>query len=289
MRAVGFDLIEYSGCSVWALDSAGNPIQFDDTGGTPASGHTVMPSGHLWHAGSLGSCGASCASLGENTMWQTSLGFVGIASDTDDIASLMVGASSANNHKESNFELALTSSSPSPASSPTEAPGPTVDMTAVGDPHLSNMRGEHFDIYQQGALTLLQLPKHANPDNTLLFVEADARRMGHECAVYFQAVAISGAWTNQSGTVRFFANAHGTPPGRRWREWMRFGTVEIKVVRRTKGTDYLNVYARVGGQSGYDVGGLLGSDDHAAAATRPPDCSRRHRATLASSFLGASE
>jgi hypothetical protein len=162
-------------------------------------------------------------------------------------------------------------------------------MTAIGDPHLSNMRGEHFDIYQQGTLMLLQLPKHANPDNTLLFVEADAMRMGDECAVYFQAVAISGTWTNQSSTIKFYANPHGAPRGRRWKEWMRFGAVEIKVVHRAKGTDYLNVYARMGGLSGHEIGGLLGSDDHTAAATRPRDCSRRHRATLASSFLGASK
>lgn len=80
-------------------------------------------------------------------MWHTYSRFVGIASDTDDIASLMVGSWAAGNHRESNFEFALASPSPSPTpsptSSPTEASNPTVDMTAVGDPHVSNMRGKH--------------------------------------------------------------------------------------------------------------------------------------------------
>jgi len=163
-----------------------------------------------------------------------------------------------------------------------------VDLTATGDPHISNMRGEHFDIYQPGVQTLLHLPRHANLDNTLLFVEADARRMRSDCDVYFHTVTISGILTNQSSPIKFFANPHGNPPGIRWKEWVRFGSVEIRVVHRAKDIDYLDFFAKVDAQVGYDIGGLLGIDDHAAVATRPHECSHRHRAML-SSFAEASK
>ena len=165
-----------------------------------------------------------------------------------------------------------------PTASPT--PSPSVGLSAVGDPHLSNMRGEQFDIYQSGMATLLHLPRQANPENTLLLVEADARRMGNDCEVYFQTVTMSGIWTNRSSPIKFLAVPHGTPPGMKWKEWVRFGVFQIKVVHRKKNIDYLNFYAKMVGRTGYDIGGLLGSDDHAAAARRPRECSRRHRATL---------
>jgi len=61
---------------------------------------------------------------------------------------------------------------------------------------------------------------------------------------------------------------------------MRFGTMDLKVARRKKGVYYLNVYARNVSHSGYEVGGLLGLDDHTAVAKRPRQCSHRHAAAL---------
>lgn len=160
-------------------------------------------------------------------------------------------------------------------------------LTAAGDPHLSNMRGEHFDVYQPGPLTLLHLPRNAKREDALLHVEADARRMRNECDVYFQTVAITGIWTNQSHPIKFFANPHGTPAGIKWRQWVRFGSVRIRVVHRTKDIDYLNFIAKVDPRAPYDIGGLLGSDDHAAVSTRPRECAHTRRAML-SSFAEAS-
>jgi len=156
-------------------------------------------------------------------------------------------------------------------------------VSGTGDPHLSNLRGEHFDVYQPGNMALLHLPRLADPARTLLLVEADARRVGDACSVYFQVVSISGLWTNQSKPIQFLANPHVAPEGRRWKEWMRFGPIDLKVVRRTKGVDYLNVYARNIGHSGYEVGGILGLDDHAAVAKRPRECAHKHAAALWSS------
>jgi len=154
---------------------------------------------------------------------------------------------------------------------------------ALGDPHVSNMRGEHFDIYRPGTLPLLHVPRHANRENRLLFVQADARQMRNECDAYFQTVTVSGIWTNQSGPIRFIANPHGTPPGIKWKEWVRFGDVQIQVVHRMKDINYLDFYAKVDAQSEYEVGGLLGSDDHTFVSTRPHECSHRRKAVLSSS------
>jgi hypothetical protein len=153
-------------------------------------------------------------------------------------------------------------------------------LSGTGDPHLSNIRGDHFDIYQTGNMALLHLPRLAEPARTMLLVEADARRMVDACSVYFQVVTISGEWTNQSKPIQFFANTHGTPKGRQWNQWMHFGPIDLKVALHNKGVDYLNVYARNVGHSGYEVGGLLGLDDHTAVAERPRQCDHRHDAAL---------
>jgi len=154
----------------------------------------------------------------------------------------------------------------------------TERASAVGDPHLSNMAGEHFDIYQPGNFTLLQVPRRPGaPGATLLRVEADARRMGDVCSLYFQAVNISGTWTNQSKPIIFVANAHGSPDGMKYNHWMHFGPVELKVMYRKKGVEFLNIYAKSVGRTGYAVGGLLGSDDHTAVSIRPRQCSHSAR------------
>lgn len=172
-----------------------------------------------------------------------------------------------------------------PPSAPTT---PSGEASAVGDPHLSNLRGEHFDIYRPGNLVLLQLPRRAQPARALLLVEADARRtMGDPCSVYFQAITISGAWTNQSEPIRFVANPHGKPSGTEWKRWMHFGTVDLKVTYRRKGTDFLNIYAKNLLGTGFAVGGLLGSDDHKEFSARPPKCSHRRAMLMASSVADA--
>lgn len=163
---------------------------------------------------------------------------------------------------------------------PTPSPTPEVLVSGIGDPHLTNMHGEHFDIYLPGVVTLLQLPQKARPDNALLTVEADAKPVGDVCSVFFQAVNISGSWTNQSTPIQFLANPQGTPRDMNWKQWMRFGTVDLKVVYRNKGFGYLNVHAKLLGHFGYGVGGLLGSDDNAVAKARPRQCMHHHHAVL---------
>jgi hypothetical protein len=106
------------------------------------------------------------------------------------------------------------------------------------------MFGERFDLYRTGVNVLLQIPRWVGPQQTLLRLEADARRVGVGCSdVYFQFVAISGLWTNRSGRIEFFAKS-GHKPNRM--TWTRFGKIDLKVVhgKTREGFDFLNVFAR---------------------------------------------
>mmetsp|Transcript_62204 Transcript_62204/g.165542 ORF Transcript_62204/g.165542 Transcript_62204/m.165542 type:complete len:357 (+) Transcript_62204:105-1175(+) len=153
------------------------------------------------------------------------------------------------------------------AAAPTPAP-----VSGVGDPHLTNMYGEHFDLYRSGVNVLLQIPRWTGAEQTLLRLEADARRMGGACSdVYFQIVKISGHWTNQTAPLEFFASSDDKP---NHMEWTRFGKVELRVVNGTtrQGTKYLNVFAKNLGNAGYAVGGLLGGDSNTEAATPDQKC-----------------
>mmetsp|Transcript_76954 Transcript_76954/g.218079 ORF Transcript_76954/g.218079 Transcript_76954/m.218079 type:complete len:363 (+) Transcript_76954:99-1187(+) len=144
-------------------------------------------------------------------------------------------------------------------------------VTGKGDPHLVNMRGQHFDLYQPGIHVLLQVPRRAKPQDSLLRVEADARRMGAACAdLYFRVLNITGSWSNQTAGFQYFADKELDS-----RDWRKFGAVDLKVVRGStlSGIAYLNVFARHLGSLAYPVGGLLGEDDHTAAATAGPECS----------------
>jgi len=162
---------------------------------------------------------------------------------------------------------------------PTPAPiaGP---VSGVGDPHLTNMFGQRFDLYRTGVNVLFQIPREVSAQHALLHVEADARRIGTCSDVYFQIVNISGAWARQSERHEFFATADKKSNSM---TWTRFGKIDLKVVRgRTRDNiDYLNVFARRLGMAGYAVGGLLGEDDHVDAMTPPPECA--HVMTLMAS------
>jgi hypothetical protein len=148
-----------------------------------------------------------------------------------------------------------------------------------------NVHGQRFDILRPGIHVLLQLPRGAEHD-VLLRVEAHATQLGGACAdIYFQALNLTGSWVreaqgqsqpvrNTKPGIRYHANqpvgdGHGT-------NWMRFGKVDLKVVwGHTKtGLQYLNMYARRLSKAGMPIGGLLGLDDHTAAATPSARCKR---------------
>ncbi|CAK0852789.1 unnamed protein product [Prorocentrum cordatum] len=130
----------------------------------------------------------------------------------------------------------------------------------------------HFDLYKQGVHTLIEVPRRARPEDVLLRVDADALRLGAACEdLYFEVVNITGRWTRLDGGLQFFAQS-----GADNRSWTQFGEVYLKVVRghTASGIVYLNVFVKRLGRVSYPVGGLLGEDDHMAAATPGPECSR---------------
>ena len=151
-------------------------------------------------------------------------------------------------------------------------------VAATGDPHLANVLGQRFDLMKPGKHVLINIPRGRNK-NVLLRVDADARHVGGLCAdMYFQELNVTGEWVKATGTdsLRFHAqDAHDEHP-----QWLHFGKVELKVAhgRTLNGFQYLNFYVKHLGHAGFAVGGLLGEDDHAEAATPSEACA--HRASL---------
>lgn len=154
----------------------------------------------------------------------------------------------------------------------TNWPTPT-PASATGDPHLQNVHGERFDLMVPGNHVLINIPRGA--DNALLRVQADAHRVGEQCAdMYFQAVNVTGSWAEaiQAGGYHYsVSQSEAVVP-----EWVAFGNVDLKVVRgRTdSGVHYFNVYVKHLGRAGFAVGGLLGEDDHLDVSTPPAWCKK---------------
>ncbi|CAK0802270.1 unnamed protein product [Prorocentrum cordatum] len=168
----------------------------------------------------------------------------------------------------------------------TSAPTPAVvvptsgamgTVAATGDPHLQNIHGERFDLMMPGRHTLIHIPRKASLENALLHVEAEAQRLGGQCAdMYFQELNITGSWAEarQAGGFRFRA-APGAG-GERSR-WLRLGDVQLKVAHghTRQGARYLNFYVRNLGHTRHAVGGLLGEDDHSKEEAPMDGCAHR--------------
>ncbi|CAK0898324.1 unnamed protein product [Prorocentrum cordatum] len=148
-------------------------------------------------------------------------------------------------------------------------------ISAVGDPHLTNIFGQKFDLMRPGWHVMISIPRGEGAEKTLLHVEADAHRLGGSCAdLYFQKLSVTGAWAEmkQKGGYHYRAldDTNDT------QEWLSFGKVDFKIAhgRTQSGIRYLNLFARHLGRAGFDVGGLLGEDDHSEAAEPPASCSQ---------------
>jgi len=161
------------------------------------------------------------------------------------------------------------------------------DTSAVGDPHLVNMYGQHFDVLREGNHTLIQVPRHAAPEATLLKVIGEAQHLGGACAdMYFHSISVKGKWAqellnslshghrNSSAGFTFLADAAHRSNST---HWTRLGAVlDLKIIwgQTITGVRYLNVFVRHLGDVEASVGGLLGADDHSDAQTPQGDCKR---------------
>jgi len=171
-------------------------------------------------------------------------------------------------------EIASSASGSSPG-----VGGTSAGTSAVGDPHLQNVNGERFDLMKVGKHVLINIPRGMSAEHALLRVQADARRLGSNCAdMYFQELNVTGSWAEakQAGGYHYSASqSDGKAP-----EWLAFGLqsrkVELKVVhgRTLGGLMYLNVYVKHLGRAGFAVGGLLGEDEHNDVMIPPESCTR---------------
>jgi len=127
-----------------------------------------------------------------------------------------------------------------------------------------------------GRHVLINIPKGDPVENALFRVEAEARRLGDQCAdMYFQEINITGPWVEAqlAGGLRFQASGvTGESP-----KWMTFGKVQVKVAHghTRQGVHYLNFYVKHLGHVGFAVGGLLGEDDHKDVMIPPTSCTNR--------------
>ncbi|CAK0890271.1 unnamed protein product [Prorocentrum cordatum] len=147
---------------------------------------------------------------------------------------------------------------------------------AVGDPHLQNIHGERFDLMKEGRHVLISIPRGEGAEQALLRVQADARRLGGQCAdMYFQELNVTGSWAEakQAGGYHYsvLQSAVEAP------QWIAFGKVELKVVhgRTGSGLRYLNVYVKHLAHAGFAVGGLLGEDDHEDVTIAGESCAKQ--------------
>lgn len=154
--------------------------------------------------------------------------------------------------------------------------GETTTASAAGDPHLQNVHGERFDLMKPGKHVMVNIPRWERAENSLLRVEAEARKLGGHCSdMYFTELNITGSWAYEKrvGGYHFRSQRAAHEP----EKWFALGKVELKVVHGRTGsqTQYLNFYVKHLGRAGFAVGGLLGEDDHEAVSTPPAACAKR--------------
>jgi len=99
-------------------------------------------------------------------------------------------------------------------------------VIAKGDPHLTNVYGQHFDLMKTGAHVFVHVPRHTVKVKTLLMITAEVLCVGASCAdMYIQAVNITGHWVRIHKGLRYrVGRALGRP------KWNTFNTVGVKIV-----------------------------------------------------------
>lgn len=185
-------------------------------------------------------------------------------------------------------------------------------MSASGDPHVVNVVGERFNLWRLGKVELLRIPR--NSAKPLLHMVANVSELanvgdaGHhtynDCAEapYMTDMHLTLHQNNISISIRendmvVHLNQKKLEPSytpykcaMNWRQFdgeasilvqrdfhvkISVGDASIDVIQpRQPAHFFLNMAARRLGSLGFDVGGVLGLDDHTDVAQRPAHCPR---------------
>jgi hypothetical protein len=164
---------------------------------------------------------------------------------------------------------------------------------------MTTISGARFDIMRAGTHALLHIPQGAVLADTLLRVQIAVAHQGSKCEdMYIKVLNVTGSWAEEKrvGGFSFVTESPAdgqiiaSPVGSA--DWSRLGMVDLKVVRgATKsGVLYLNMFARHlrDASHRYPIGGILGLDDHAEAATPAAECSTKILSLLSTASEGGS-
>jgi len=94
---------------------------------------------------------------------------------------------------------------------PCPTPAPTPSPGGSGDPHVVNVRGQHFEVFQLGEHTLVHLPRSAPANETLLDVKVKIAPCNHDLfswnckSRFIEDVNISGSLIGEKKSVHFSA------------------------------------------------------------------------------------
>lgn len=84
-------------------------------------------------------------------------------------------------------------------------------VSVRGDPHVTNMAGQTFDVRRVGTHRLIAIPQgfeFEEADGSLLYVDASVESAGSACeGLYVKSVRARGRWLNSFGPMSFRANS----------------------------------------------------------------------------------
>lgn len=202
-------------------------------------------------------------------------------------------------------------------------PSPTAPVGGHGDPHMVNILGEQFNIWRLGEAELLKIPRNSSASTADLRFLADVTEVGKgsgACArpPYMTAMRLGGNWVGTrelsvqmvDGEMRVLLGKKKLKPSLEHlrvtdnlivtrpseaRVKIEVGNATIDVMhgghRDIHGQFYfLNMEARNLGSLGFEIGGILGLDDHTVVEEKPAHCKHewlaveRHGSRLSASL-----
>jgi hypothetical protein len=207
-------------------------------------------------------------------------------------------------------EIEMTTPSPTDTST-APTPSPTDTSSGFGDPHMVNILGEHFNIWRLGEVELLRIPRNSTNSTAALRLVAnvsETAKGSSECtrAPYMTSMRLGGAWFDNrelsvkmvDGEMRVILGSMSITPSSEQvtvksklivarpseaRVTVQVGnaTIDVKHDDFFKPHFYLNMEARNLASLGFEIGGVLGIDDHSVFVQRPTRCEKHILAAVA--------